>query len=67
MNHIFTMEGLDHSEADHLSDILNSYRDGIKVSILNAMAKGDDALVLWYTKHLEWHDGIMKKAKWITK
>lgn len=67
MNHTFTMECLDQSEANHLSDILNSYREGIKVNILNAMAKGDDALVLWFTKHLEWHDEVMKKAKWAHK
>mgnify|MGYP007090106227 CR=1 FL=1 len=68
MTYTLTIAGLDDFEADHISEILSEYKRKMLVKKLEAMVedhKDGGSRVEWFDEHLEWHDSIMNKVKWV--
>lgn len=68
MTHKLVIDGLDDFEAEHISQILHSYKSDMIVKKINAMAEGfrsgNKGTTEWYDSHIAWHDSILEKVKW---
>ena len=70
--HKLTIEGLDDFEADHISEILRSYKSAMITKKIAAMVEGNrsgdmetaNRIIEWFDKHIAWHEEIMKRVKW---
>lgn len=70
--HKLTIEGLDDFEADHISEILRSYKSAMITKKIAAMAEGTrygdmetaNHIIEWFDSHISWHEEIMKRVKW---
>lgn len=64
MTHKLVIDNLDDHEAEHIAQILASYKPGILVRQIDAMVNKDQGYVDWFDQHLEWHDSVLAKMKW---
>lgn len=65
--HKLTIAGLNDFEASHIAEILRDYKTKIMTEKLYAIVedhKDNGSRTEWFEKHLEWHEGIMKKIVW---
>lgn len=75
MTHTLTIAGLDDVEAEHISEILRSYKPAMITKKIEAMVEGNrsgnmetaNRIVEWFDGHIAWHESIMTKVKWTKK
>jgi hypothetical protein len=69
MMHTLIISGLDDFEADHIGQILYEYKVKMLCKKLEAMVEdykaGGEHRVEWFDEHLDWHNSIMAKVKWV--
>lgn len=63
--HTLIIPDLDDFEAEHVAQILSDYKSKILVNKIEAMARKEEGYKEWYDAHLNWHETIMNKIKWV--
>lgn len=72
MPHTLTITDLNDFEAEHISEILRSYKPAMITKKIEAMVEGNrssdmetaNRIIEWFDEHLEWHESIMAKIVW---
>ena len=68
--HILTIAELDDFEAEHIAQILHSYKTDMLTWKIEAIVEDHTdggSRADWFDEHLRWHDEIMTKVKWSKK